>query len=752
MKTNKLIIFLLAVVTSISFTSCVEDGDFEVPESIGNEQEPNLTGTQVTFSSVKARLSQSGGLGTYESNEDIYILGYVVSSDATGNFFEELMIQNTPNDTDLTNEPRMGIKLNIDVNNMYNKYNFGRKVYLKLGGLTVTEDSGVLTIGKLNSSAEFSNIEDFEIDKFLFRSKETVEIKPKVTTIENLSENDLNTIVTINDLQVADTSRGLTFAGEENDQFDAERLLTSCVDGSSIVLSTSTFSDFKSHVLPDDSGSVTAVYLKDFFGSTDVLKVNKKEDIKFTENRCDLSVNLTANLTIKELRNLYKGSNVLFAPGSDKVVEGYIVSSDIKGNFFKNIYIQDKPENPTAAIQVLADENNLFQSYPIGSKVVIRLDRLYLGEAFGDILSLGYLDGSDVDRIDRGDISKFIINTGVRADIIPTPAQLGAGNIVTIDEYYDHDDNPLTPDIIRLIDHDNDPATPLQAAQVTAPQGILIKVDNVQMPKSTIGEAYAFYSGTTSANRIIESCETGNSIILRNSGFADFANQQFPTGKGSIVAVSSSFGSTAQLLIRSTADVDLSGVRCDPPELDCGNASVEGSNILFEDMFETQTINSAISGNGWTNYQQEGTETWEAYTATGTNSSQGVSARVGSFRSGDASTVAWLITPEIDLDANSGVTISFETSNSFADASNLEVMLSNDWDGTTQGITTATWLILPAAYITQDSDPFSTWFSSGIVDLSCGSGKAHIAFKYSGSGSSGNDGTYELDNIKIASN
>ena len=196
-------------------------------------------------------------------------------------------------------------------------------------------------------------------------------------------------------------------------------------------------------------------------------------------------------------------------------------------------------------------------------------------------------------------------------------------------------------------------------------------------------------------------------------------------------------------------DITVTGERCDPPELDCGLANAEGTSILFEDMFETQSTNSPISGNGWTNYQEAGTETWEAYRATGSNASQGISARVGAFRSGDDRTAAWLISPEIDLDANSNVKLSFETSNSFADASNLDIMFSNDWDGTTDGVLSATWGVLPAAYVVQDSDSFSSWFESGIVDLSCGSGKIHIAFKYTGSGDSANDGTYELDNFKI---
>ena len=194
-------------------------------------------------------------------------------------------------------------------------------------------------------------------------------------------------------------------------------------------------------------------------------------------------------------------------------------------------------------------------------------------------------------------------------------------------------------------------------------------------------------------------------------------------------------------------------MRCDPTTLDCGLANTEGPTILFEDDFETQTRSSPITGNGWTNYIEAGSESWEAYTAGGSNASLGISARMNSFNSGDTSNIGWLITPAIDLNTNTGVTLSFQTSNSFSDGSNMEILFSSNWDGTTDGISNATWGLIPAAYITQDSDLFSTWFDSGIVDLSCGSGsRVYFAFRYIGNGNSGFDGTYELDNIKITAN
>ena len=174
-----------------------------------------------------------------------------------------------------------------------------------------------------------------------------------------------------------------------------------------------------------------------------------------------------------------------------------------------------------------------------------------------------------------------------------------------------------------------------------------------------------------------------------------------------------------------------------------------GELVVFQDYFETQGIGSPISGNGWANYIEAGTQTWEAYFADGANASLGISARIGSFNSGDESSIGWLITPEINFDAQEGETLGFKTSNSFANGSELQVLYSANWDGTPEGIPLADWSEISAAIIVSDATFFGDWIYSGNVALSCVEGKGHIAWRYTGSGDTGFDGTYELDEIEI---
>ena len=71
----------------------------------------------------------------------------------------------------------------------------------------------------------------------------------------------------------------LTFAAEGSDEFDGERTLVSCESGSNIILSTSTFADFRFLNLPAGAGSIAGILSRDFFNDFYVFLLNTPEDI-----------------------------------------------------------------------------------------------------------------------------------------------------------------------------------------------------------------------------------------------------------------------------------------------------------------------------------------------------------------------------------------------------------------------------------------------------------------------------------------
>lgn len=425
-------------------------------------------------------------------------------------------------------------------------------------------------------------------------------------------------------------------------------------------------------------------------------------------------------ITISALRDLslQEGETVALG-GSMQYVEGYVVTSDQSGNWFEEIVIQDAPSNPTAGIRVLIDNSPLFTTYEIGRKIFVKLEDLHLGDSNG-VLTLGVTN--NLEKIPAPAQLDYIVRSTEVAEIVPLE--------ISISDVSEGLENIF----VRMID-----------VQFIAEETINT-ADG--LPLSFSGEPLDEFDG----ERTLISCETNQTLILSTSTFAAFQSIALPTGRGSVSGLLTRdfFGEIFNLVVNDQSGVAFEEeARCDLVLIDCGVADSAGTEVLFEDFFENQDTNTPISGNGWTNFVQEGTETWEAFSSSSANASLGISARVGSSGSGDSASVAWLVTPELNFDAAEGETLQFMTSNSFADASILELLFSSDWDGMPETIPNATWDVLPAAIIVQDDDFFGDWIDSGIVDLSCISGSGHIGFRYQGSDNEDFDGTYELDEIQI---
>jgi hypothetical protein len=293
LKINKLILLLIGLVV---FSSCVEDDDFNTPNT--SVVEPVLNGSEVTIAAIAGRLAQeqdNGGTLDYSNEESVvtfnfsdtdeFMVGYVISSDEGGNYFEELILQ------DKAENPTVGIKLLIDVNPLFIRYEVGRKVYVKLNGLAVGITNGLLTVGALNGN-EVDKIPAASENDFILRSAEVETIVPLPMAFADFSDDKTNLLVTLQDVQFnrnqATGDNPLSYASEGSDQFDGERTLESCAAASSVVFSTSTFSDFKSLTLPSGRGSMTAILTKNYFGDTFNIVINSPEDISFgSTDRCD---------------------------------------------------------------------------------------------------------------------------------------------------------------------------------------------------------------------------------------------------------------------------------------------------------------------------------------------------------------------------------------------------------------------------------------------------------------------------------
>lgn len=180
------------------------------------------------------------------------------------------------------------------------------------------------------------------------------------------------------------------------------------------------------------------------------------------------------------------------------------------------------------------------------------------------------------------------------------------------------------------------------------------------------------------------------------------------------------------------------------PEDDIQNPNL--SPLILNEDFSSNAVDGAdLALTNWTNFAETGTVKWK----------QGVYysdkyAEFSGYNSGEASNIGWLVSPAIDVTANPNLRIAFQAAQAYvsSSANSLELLVSNDFDGT--NVTTATWTTKSFTLPPLDYDTNFDFFDSGIVDLSGYTGTIHIAFKVKSSGTNSSlDGTYEIDNVRI---
>ncbi|MDO1501993.1 DUF5689 domain-containing protein [Winogradskyella maritima] len=291
-KLNKLVMLLIGFAV---FTACVQDDDFDTPDTA--VVEPVLDGQTIEISSVAGALAQEQGGSEIDFDDDEarvsygfdgpiqYLSGYVVSSDEAGNYFEELILQDSPEN------PTVGVRVLVDVNPLFTRYEPGRKIFVKLNGLVAGISNGVLTVGPQDGD-RIGKIPAAVETEFIKRSAELATLVPMPLMISEFTNDKTNLYIQLQDVQFnrnqALGENALSFASEGSDQFDGERILESCASASSTIFSTSTFADFKGLTLPSGRGSMNAVLSKNFFGDTFNIVVNSPTDIMFdSAERCD---------------------------------------------------------------------------------------------------------------------------------------------------------------------------------------------------------------------------------------------------------------------------------------------------------------------------------------------------------------------------------------------------------------------------------------------------------------------------------
>jgi hypothetical protein len=387
----------------------------------------------------------------------------------------------------------------------------------------------------------------------------------------------------------------------------------------------------------------------------------------------------------------------------DLIIEGVVIANDQTDNFYKSIVIQDS----TGGITIRLDGYSLFNVYPVGRKIFVRLKGLWMGDYAGMIQL-----GAGVDRSDP---------LSPQLSSIPQPLfdrVLIKGPLQQI----------LVPKKVSM----NDLNDSLQST--------LITLMNVEFASSDTGKPYADAINKQAVSHSLRTCGLGT-VYVRTGGFARFAPALTARGNGEITGVYSIFRTQKQLLLRDTSDVRLDGLRC----------TQLGPKQMFAENFSSQLNDSIISLNNWMHIAEIGDRFFLAKTASGNTY-----AEIAAFATREQSVISWLIMPRIDLDYSSNELLRFQTKDGFDNGAVLQVLYSTNYDG---GNTPwkAKWNRLDASISKGSVSGYAKeWLSSGDISLHALKGKIHIAFRYEGSDPPAQTAklttTFRIDNIQVLGN
>ncbi|HMN05529.1 MAG TPA: DUF5689 domain-containing protein [Flavobacteriales bacterium] len=396
-------------------------------------------------------------------------------------------------------------------------------------------------------------------------------------------------------------------------------------------------------------------------------------------------------VTIAQLKAMYQGAPVHFADtaGAITTVYAVVTADEQNGNLYKNLYIQDH----TGAMAIrLLNSGGLYQ----GDSIRIHLPGTVLSPYNG----LMQLDSINVDN--------NVVKQATGVQVTPRPTlitELTSANFGLGGPY----------------------------------QSMVIKLNEVQFVAADTNQAYANAVTQQTLNRTLENC-AGNTAVVRTSGYANFAGQKVPSGKGSFTGIASWFGSAAQLYIRDINEVQLNGPRC-------GMSSCDPIASLDEQFGSVQNA-VPIDLDCWLNVftHGDGIRRWRGGVS---GAGQYAEATVSSAETGPVE--YWLVTPPLTY--SPGMALSFSSAIGSTWLHNgLSVHISTNINLTdAASVLAAPWQSVTAP-LAGSTTPVGEWVPSGTLDLSgylTPGATFVIGFKYVGGPAPPNNTPYRIDNVQV---
>lgn len=235
----------------------------------------------------------------------------------------------------------------------------------------------------------------------------------------------------------------------------------------------------------------------------------------------------TPNMTIAEFKAKYWKSDRNFCDTikEDVVIHGWVSANDESGNIYKYLFIQDE----TGGIGLSIDASSLYSTYRVGQEVVLNMKDRWIGKWNGQ-----YLIG-----IPEWYAAQNVWEAG-RMPLETLQLFMEINGLPKLDKV-----QPVVTKISDVVGH-SDSETKLKY------MGQLVKFQNVKWDAANGVTPFSEADATTTRTL---SDESGNTINVENSNYADFRATPLPLGTGDVVGVLKMVGEDQwSLIIRDEND------------------------------------------------------------------------------------------------------------------------------------------------------------------------------------------------------
>jgi hypothetical protein len=267
-NTFKINFFLIAILgLSMVFASCKKE-DFDVPPIIEPTFSVPAGDTLLTIAQLKAMHTNTAALDSIKNN--YWIQGVVIGNDESGNIYKILYIQDATG----------GILLSLNSKTLYTTYKVGQQVFVKLKNLVFGYPYN--SQGQLGAiyGTSTGQLAETAIPKHLFKNgfPGSTPAPHVINGAADLATNNIYTLVRLDSVAFADAGQPYSLSTASTNH----NLILK--DGSSIIVRTSNYANFKDSLMPAGRGTLYAVLgwygayqltirdLKDVYGFTTAKK------------------------------------------------------------------------------------------------------------------------------------------------------------------------------------------------------------------------------------------------------------------------------------------------------------------------------------------------------------------------------------------------------------------------------------------------------------------------------------------------